>query len=191
MNDLTHAVQFFQTGYTILLALAFGEALKQFVPDGDQIIRWDRLPSLLAFLFMIFPFFHGMSRYFYITYLHTPDGRLAPVAFYIMLDGMVFMTMAAFFFVMSRSLSPGHWKRFYFTLLTLLAVDTAWIGVSLIRGVPVLPWLELNAILAVVLIGVLLYVRSETSVGAPRICAVVTFATTIASYVWMSDFYFP
>jgi hypothetical protein len=55
MTDLAHAVQFLQAAYTILLGLAFGEAFKQFVPDGDQRIRWDRLASLLAFLFMISP----------------------------------------------------------------------------------------------------------------------------------------
>src|ERR1700719_5182197 len=104
MTDLVHAVQFLQAAYTILLALAFGEAFKQFVPDGDQEIRWDRLPLLLAFLFMIFPFYHGMSRYFYSTYLHDPTARLSPVAGILMFDGVCFLLMSACFFVLSRSL---------------------------------------------------------------------------------------
>jgi hypothetical protein len=86
MTDLVHIAQFLQASYTILLALAFGEAFKQLVPDGDQPIRSDRLPLLLAFLFMIFPFNHGMSRYFYSTYLHDPTARLGPVANILMSD---------------------------------------------------------------------------------------------------------
>jgi hypothetical protein len=48
MTDLTSSIQFLQTAFTILLGLALGEAFKQFVPDGDQDIRLDRLPSLFA-----------------------------------------------------------------------------------------------------------------------------------------------
>jgi hypothetical protein len=199
MTDLTHAIQFFQTGFTILLGLALGEAFKQLVPDGDQQIRSDRVPSLLAFLFLIFPFFHGMSRYFYTTYLTLSGAKLAPVAGRIMFDGTIFMTLAVLFFVMSRSLSPSHWMRFYTFLLALLAVDTLWIAVSLSFGSPLLPWLVLNIVLAIVLLFVLWHWGTATRYGtgnaAPKapawICAITTFFTTVASYWWMRDFYFP
>jgi hypothetical protein len=199
MTDLVHAVQFLQTAYTILLALAFGEAFKQFVPDGDKDIRWDRLPSLLAFLFMIFPFFHGMSRFFYITYLHQPGGELATVAGFLMFDGMMFLVMAAIFFVLSRSLSLNHWSRFYIALLVLLTVDSVWIGVSLYRGADVLPWLILNVILAALLVIVLICWRNDKpydEINSPPclpswICAIAIFGTTVADYIWMHKFYFP
>jgi hypothetical protein len=54
MTDLTSSIQFLQTGFTILLGLALGEAFKQLVADGDQDIKRERVPSLFAFLFMIF-----------------------------------------------------------------------------------------------------------------------------------------
>jgi uncharacterized protein with PQ loop repeat len=182
-----------------LLGLALGEAFKQFVPDGDQDIRWDRSSSLLALLFMIFPFFHGMSQYFYTTYMLHPDSKLGPVAGRVMFDGMVFMAEAALFFLLSRSLSPSHWVRFYFSLHALLAVDSVWIGVSISYKAPLQSWLILNFILAVILTFVLIkysprapYSATNPAPFAPSwICAAATLATTIASYVCMKDFYFP
>jgi hypothetical protein len=199
MTDLTHAIQFFQTGVTILLGLALGEAFKQLVPDGDQDIRSDRVASLMAFLFMIFPFFHGMSRYFYTTYLTHPDARLGPVAGHIMFDGAVFMTLATLFFVMCRSLSPNHWIRFYTFLLALLSVDTVWIIISMISGAPLLPWLILNIVLAVLLLVTLktfwpdqAYDDNNRPPMAPGwLCALYTFSTALLGYVMMRDFYFP
>jgi hypothetical protein len=199
MSDLAHAIQFFQTGITILLGLALGEAFKQLVPDGDQDIRSDRVASLMAFLFMIFPFFHGMSRYFYTNYLTHSEAKLGPVAGHIMFDGSVFMTIAVLFFVLCRSLSPNHWIRFYTFLLALLAVDTVWIVVSMIFGAPLLSWLILNIILAGLLLVTLRtfwpqqpYDDNNKPPMAPGwLCALYTFSTTLLSYLWMSDFYFP
>jgi hypothetical protein len=190
-TDLTHLVQFLQTAYTILLGLALGEALKQFVPDGDQPIKTDRLPLLLAFLFMVFPFFHGMSRYLYTTYLTHPEPKLGPVAGHVMLDGLVFMILAGLFFVLSRSLSESHWRRFYGFLLALLAVDSVWILTCLSFGADFLPWLWLNVALALVLTFGLLRVWPEKSRKPLWICAGTTFCTTIVSYFWLSGFYFP
>jgi hypothetical protein len=200
MTDLTHAIQFFQTAFTILMGLALGEAFKQLVPDGDASIRSDRLPLLFAFLFMIFPFFHGMSRYFYTTYLTHPNAELATVAARVMFDGLMFLWLAALFFGMSRSLSPTHWTRFYGFLLGLLAVDSAWTVISLVMfDAPILPWFVLDVVLAMILVAVLWWKRAERHPAnnkvAPRaplyFCALATLSTTIAGYVWMRDFYFP
>jgi dolichyl-phosphate-mannose--protein O-mannosyl transferase len=69
MSSLSHAVGFLQAAYTIVLGLALTEGFKQFVPDRDEEIDWDRFWPLFGFVFLIFPFFHGMSRYLYTTYL--------------------------------------------------------------------------------------------------------------------------
>ncbi len=198
-TDLTHAIQFLQTGFTILLGLALGEAFKQFVPDGDQDIKRERLHSPLAFLFMIFPFFHGISRYFYRTYLVLPEVPLGKVAGHVMFDGTVFMTLAALFFIMSRSLSPSHWTRFYISLIALLSVDTMWIIVSMVYHSPLLPWLILNIILILLLVVTLMtfwpsapYSATNIPSRAPGwLCAFYTFNTTLLSYLWMTDYYFP
>jgi hypothetical protein len=192
MNSLQHAVGFLQNAYTIVLALALTEGFKQFIDDNrERNIFWDRTWSLVGFLFMIFPFFHGMSRYLYSTYLAA---GVAPAGFagHLMFDGIAFMAMSACFFIMSRSLQPDRWKRYYCALVVLLGVDSAWIGVALWHGVqPVRTWLYLNAVLAVVL--AVTYYRSrehEESRFAPAAAAVTIFLTTLASYVLMQDFYF-
>ena len=67
MNTLSHAahtVAFFQTAFTIVLALALGQALGQFVSDEDhRPLHWDRLPLFVTFILIIFPFFQGMGRF--------------------------------------------------------------------------------------------------------------------------------
>jgi hypothetical protein len=198
LTDLVHAVQFLQAAYTILLGLAFSEAFKQFVPDGDANIRWDRLPSLMAFLFMVFPFYHGMSRYFYTTYLHESSLRLGPVAGFLMFDGMCFLLMSACFFVLSRSLSPSHWLRFYLFMFALLVVDSVWIIVSIYRGSPLLPWLWLNIPVSLVIMAFLFFRpeledhKIETTIKSPTVAiALTTLLTTITDYTWMHNFYFP
>jgi hypothetical protein len=200
MTDLTSAIQFFQTAFTILMGLALGEAFKQLVPDGDVNIRLDRLPLLFAFLFVIFPFFHGMSRYFYTTYLTHPSPELATVAARVMFDGLAFLSLAALFFGMSRSLSPRHWTRFYGFLLGLLVADSFWTIISVvIFDAPVLPWFILDVVLAAILVAVLWWKRAEfypsdnkaSSKSPLYVCAIATLSTTIAGYVWMSHFYFP
>jgi hypothetical protein len=199
MSDLANAIQFFQAGVGILLGLALGEAFKQLVPDGDANIRGDRVYLLLAFLFMIFPFFHGMSRYFYTAYMTNPSARLAPVAARVMFDGMTFMTLAVLFFVMCRSLSPSHWVRFYTFLIVLLTVDTVWIIVSMIYGAKLVVWLILNIILVILLLATLVtfwpdarYNEHNLPPKAPGwLCAFFTFNSTLLSYMMMLDFYFP
>ena len=149
---------------------------------------------------MIFPFFHGMMRYFYITYLEQPTRDLGSVAKFLMFDGIMFFLMAAAFFTLSRSLSPKHWPRFYAALAILLVIDSIWIAVSIYRGAYLYPWLVLNAILGFVLLAVFA-LRARLSFDVPEehlprtlgpwICPAATLATTIADYVWMHKFYFP
>jgi uncharacterized membrane protein (DUF485 family) len=197
--DLAHAVEFLQAAYTILLALAFQEAFQQLVPDSDLNIRWERFPSLLAFLFMIFPFFHGMMRYFYITYLEEPQRELPSVAGSLMFDGIMFFLMAAAFFSISHSLSPSRWVRFYVALGVLLVFDSIWIAVSLYRGAHLCPWLILNGVLAFILMTIYAFrdkIAFEVPIEhmprrlGPWLAPAATFSTTVADYVWMRHFYF-
>jgi hypothetical protein len=197
--DLVHAVQFFQATYTILLALALGEAFKQFVPDGDQNIRWDRFPSLVAFLFTIFPFFQGMSQYMYATYLHQPGLTLSAVSVQLFFDSIMFLLMAGTFFVLSRSLSPNHWLRYYVATLVLLAVDTVWILASNYHGAGLQVWLILNILVVSILASVITRQRGEEFdnkqipglTSPPWICACLLIVSTTIDYVWFWDYFFP
>lgn len=189
VDDLKYGAAFVQGTYAILLSLALSEAFKQFVPDSDKDISWNRLPSLLGFLFLIIPFLHGMSRYFYSDYFHVAS---APPHFAknLLIDGIAFMLLAASFFVMSRSLSPKHWRRLYCAVFFLLLVDSIWIVIAISHGVPIQSWLMLNGALFVVMVAVMLFIRSSESIAAPIIFATVALCTTILSYIWTYSFYF-
>jgi hypothetical protein len=66
-------------------------------PKPDYpVILWKRLPALLSFLFLIWPFFQGMNRYFYATY--KPDALPQPYSLYLSIDGILFTIEAALFF---------------------------------------------------------------------------------------------
>jgi hypothetical protein len=193
-ENLRHAVGFLQNAYTIVLALALTESFKQFVSDGpDSKIYKERSFLLIAFLFQIFPFFHGMSRYLYTVYLQNKPAIPPHSAAYLMIDGVSFMLMSASFFVMSRSLSPDKWKRYYAGMLALLIVDSIWIGIGLHRGVhEIWFWLVLNAILAVVMLCVSFVCRrKECSPWPGRITAFTLICTTTADYYKLQNFYFP
>lgn len=191
-TNLKHAATFLQGAYTIVLALALGEAFKQFVADGgERNIFWNRSWSLVGFLVQIFPFFHGMSRYLFRTYL-GPKAIPENWPAYLMFDGIMFMMMSGCFFVMSRSLSPDRWKRFYGSAGLLLAFDSIWICVAMWRGVPdVQTWLHLNGVLAVAMVvAFFIWRKTENSLWPPGVYAVANSVTTVASYYLMRAFYF-
>ncbi|BAL74867.1 hypothetical protein [Bradyrhizobium cosmicum] len=192
--DYQDAVSFFQRAFTVVLALALSEAFKQAIADKagqpeDRIIYWERLPTLLSFLLLIFPFFHGMNRHIFRAYL---DVKVIPDFYsgFLMLDGIVFMLESAIFFVMSRALSPGQWRNFYWCILALMAIDTIWASLAYLRGAPVVPWIVLNVGLACVSAAVLACFRKPKSLIPPTISAATILITTTLSYIWMWEFYF-
>jgi hypothetical protein len=191
-KDAIDAIAFFPRAFTIVLALALGEAFKQFVTDKEEkAIQWDRLPALLTFLFMIFPFFHGMNRYFFQTYQH-PLPVSGSYASSLLFDSIMFMTEAALFFVMSRSLAGVQWRRFFVALLALLVVDTVWGSIELSRLPDITYWTVLNITL-MALIGIpMAYFWRKDMVAWPSIWAAgSTFVTSTISYYLSWNFYFP
>jgi hypothetical protein len=203
---------FFKNAFTVVLALALSEAFKQFVTDrfaGEgpyqepksnfPIILWTRLPALLSFLFLIWPFFQGMNRYFYVTY---QDGSMPqPYSLYLSLDGILFTVEAALFFVMSRALPLSKWKLFYLCALGLLIVDSVWGGTALTHTNEVRGWLFLNLIsipalsIILLILGLTLKDREVTKsklyyfivLGMPVLVA----TRTVIDYWKMWSFYFP
>ena len=190
-SHAAHTVAFFQTAFTIVLALALGQALSQFVSDEDhRPLHWDRLPSFVAFILILFPFFQGMGRHMFTVYL---DPATAPPyrPTYLMFDGIVFLIQAAILYVIARAIPPRLWRRFYGAVLLLLAVDIAWAGVTLARGIHVGFWAVLDAVLAAVLLGVLWWERGKSETLRPAIiCAVAVAISTTLSYLVMTEFYF-
>ncbi len=114
-KDIADVISFYQRGFTVVLALALGEGFKQFVRDRveephEEFINWSRLPALVGFLLLILPFFQGMNRYFYITYVASRFPT--PYAQYLWSMALSYHR-GGNLFIMSRALSLGLWRRFY------------------------------------------------------------------------------
>ena len=163
-QNFLNSVVFFRQTFVIVFALALTEALKQFVADqpkpandplSDKLVHRDRIPALLAFVFLIVPFFHGTVRYFYLTYeSKTP---LANYDRYLVVDGVAFLIEAVLFFAMSRAITPTRWRSLYICIICLLGVDSIWGGIEYWHGaLPTPHWVYLNVGLGIIL-GLLLW----------------------------------
>jgi nucleoside 2-deoxyribosyltransferase len=193
-GEFLDLVNFFQRAFTVVLALALGEAFKQFVVDKahrveDPVMQWDRTPALLAFLLLILPFFQGMSRYFFVTYEDSAKGLPNHYDLYLMFDGLVFMAESALFFIMSRALSAMKWRTFYWTVVALLGLDSIWGSIAMSHGASVLPWIVSNTIFGLILLPILL--RHKNDNWAPQLGLFVILIRTLADYYSSWSFYFP
>jgi hypothetical protein len=191
-GSITHTVSFFQGAFTIILSLALGEALKAFTSDNqEQPLYWDRLPTLLAFLVVFSPFFQSMSQYFYAAYL-DPKTALAFYPRYLVFDGVMYTLQAGCFFTMSRSLAPHRWQRFYTTVLLLVLLDIGWGGVSYFRGVHVLGWLYMDAVVVAAILALLWFERGKPPSLRPSCIGLAILTTTTALGYWLEpDMYLP
>ncbi len=191
-NDVVHTVNFFQTAFMIVLSLSLGEALKSFASDNqNHPLYWDRAPALLAFLLVFFPFFQSMSQYLYVTYLN-PRTALEFYPGYLVFDGLMFTLEAGCFFVMSRSLAPRIWRRFYASTLTLMAIDIGWTSVNFFRGVHVGDWLWLDIVVVVALLTLIWFERGRPPSMRPSYVGLAIVAVTTALSYWLErDIYFP
>jgi hypothetical protein len=197
-----NSVGFFRQAFVIVFALALTEALKQFVaeqpkqpndPLSHQLVHWDRLPALLAFVFLVVPFFHGTVRYFYQTY--ESQKPFASYDQYLVIDGIAFLIEAALFFAMSRAITPTRWRALYMCIICLLVVDSGWSGIEYWHGaLPSPDWIYLNIGLAVVLSVLLLFIRTyEGGLMWFALCfgAAAVVIRTFLDYQWEWTFYFP
>lgn len=191
-GNVVHTVNFFQSAFTIILALALGEALRQFVSErDDRALHWDLLPGLLAFLLIFFPFFQSMSQYLYLTYLNA---ETAPKFYpgFLIFDGFMYVLESACFFVMSRALAPARWRRFYGAVLALMAIDIVWSGVTYRRGIHVGDWIWIDMVLAAALGLVLLLERGRPPSMRPTYLGLAMIAATTATSYWLERaIYFP
>ena len=192
--------------FSIVLALALGEAFKQFVaehrPGVDQTaavrggsIQWDRLAALLTFLLLILPFYQGMNRYLLVNYGAVPATSPLYSAIGLILDSAAFMIESAVFFAMSRNLANSRWRYLYGIVLFLLVVDTFWGFSALLhpheKTDPILQnWMILNAVFSLILI---LLIWQGRRLSDAVIAWIGTFAMLIRTFIdyyisW--DFYF-
>lgn len=194
--------------YTVLLALSLGEAFSQLVeknpnaPDNSpREIRLDRIANLVPFVLLIIPFIQGMDRYFFDRY--HGDTRPTPYAGHLLWDCVVFTLEGSLFFILARSLTWDRWKRFYGTVMTLLALDALWGLTVFFRFHPpaVLSWIILDfaTLLVVVVVcfipkGWVPYFRQQQWAHwwfRPVVALVIMVIRTVADYYLAWGFYFP
>jgi hypothetical protein len=191
-GDVIHTVNFFQGAFTIILALAVGEALKSFVSDDQsQSLHWERFPALLAFMVIFFQFFESMAQYFYSTYL-SPKTALEFFPGYLLFDSIMFLLEGCCFFIMSRSLAPHRWRRFYGSIVVLMLIDIAWTGVNQTRGLHVGPWLAIDAATVVAILLMVWFERGKKDSMRPSYVGLALIAiTSVLSYWLEHDMYLP
>jgi hypothetical protein len=190
-GSIANTVTFFQGAFTIVLSLALGEALKAFTSDNQDLpVHWDRVPALLAFLLVFFPFFQSMSHYFYFAYLNPPTA-LKFYSGFLVFDGVIYMLQAGCFFTMSRSLAPHRWQRFYTTLLILILINICWNVVSYSRGVHVVAWLSINVFIVAAILSMLWFERGKLASMRPSYIGLALLTITTALGYWLEqDMYF-
>jgi fumarate reductase subunit D len=193
-------VRNFQWIYTVVIALSVGEAFKQFVPDRrlrqqKSGVHWDQLPSLLSLLFLVVPFFHGMTRFFHIMYSKEKINELYGA--WLLVDCATFTVEAALFFVLARSLPTSLWSQFSVTVMVLLWLDIVW-GVFTwkYRTSLISPWVIVNVCTMPALMGVFLFLRSRKR--TPRLAVTASILVlgglvirTVVDYSTGWAFYFP
>ncbi len=197
MNEMViqSTIKSLQWIYAIVLALAIGEAFKEFVPSsgvapGERGIHWNRLPSLAAMLILIIPFYHGMARYFCEMYCaHETE---APYGKWLLFDCGVFTVEASLFFLLARSLSRDLWLRFTLVVVILLCVDIEWGAlVWKYRTSRVSDWVMVNLWTVPFLGAVMLGFRKRSSWWPVLLTCLIIIARTGVDYWKGWEFYFP
>jgi hypothetical protein len=196
-RSVANDIDFFQKVFTVVMALALGEAFKQFVADAkepaeDKTIHWNRLPALVSFIFLIVPFYHGMSRYYYTTYSTVAEGYSGHLLF----DSGAFLLESALFFTLSRALSPGRWRTYYIAVIILFVLDCAWAftgncGHSSTDS-SLTHWM-IQDIGGVAFMSIACWYlwKKPRSLTATLLCAALMLLKAIVDYAWSWSYYFP
>jgi hypothetical protein len=203
MNAIENAVNHFQWLFTIIMALAITEGLKQFVTeykDDEKTkppIRWECVGGLVAFLLTAMLFTYGMTRAFFEAYRR---GRLEHEYFaHLAGDSLAFIIEAFAFFVMSRSLSPSRARTFATAALIAFSVDLVWVLKCDLYGLPSggqlgTCWIWQDSIVAgLLLLGIVArkFIRKFNDL-ALHITVCIILITEAGADIWLNrELYFP
>jgi hypothetical protein len=194
-----------QTLFTIIMALAITEGLKQFVREikdsnnqnqendtTSKHLRWKCFPGLIAFLVTAMPFLYGMARYFHNTYKSRllGEGYAWPLLF----DTLAFTTEALLFFVMSRSVSPSRSLAFSMAALGVFLVDALWVWKCKLYGPEIETWWNVQDLIAVTLLLLFIVLHLCDRIGAGWLyvaaCGIL-LAHAVVDLPLNWSFYFP
>lgn len=193
--NIADTISSFRILFTLLMALAAAEALRQFATgttlDDDRFLPWDRLPSLLGLLVLLAPFHQGMRRYLFLTY-GDPAQLPHPYAAFLSLDAVNFLLEAALFFLMAQALPATRWRRCARTVLVLLVLDCIWVGLTTwLHASAIAPWMFVNLAFVAVFLMLPTVLRTARPCTAATVMMAAILVRTALDYALSWSFYFP
>ena len=194
---IARSVDSLQKIYSVVIALAVGQAIQTFLIDrpagtlAAAAVVLGRTPAFLALLAILVPFYHGMNRHLDAAYIERPQEQRAEAA--LLFDFVVFFFESCLLFAVAYSVGPGL-AAFAF-LGALLAVDVLWALVShwihYTRDKPgIFSWAAINA--AAIVLGLFVGLTEYYSTTAKSwLLLVIAIARTVFDYWFYWQFYFP
>lgn len=178
--------------YAVVIALAISQAIQSLLKGpGAADITFKQLspglPSFVAFLVTLVPFWHGMNRHLDRCYLEKSDSVVQGA---LLLDFGTFFLEAIALFAAAWSLRSGIETFWY--LGGLLCIDMVWAVISHQIHFPgkkshAVRWSVINV--AALLLAILIIAYPFQA--KPLVLMVVAVLRSIADYVICWDFYFP
>lgn len=167
----------FKMIYYVIIGLAFTEALASFVKGGSLILVFALLPTICRFV-------HGAS-------IHLETDIDSKKRWKLPLDFLGFFVQAAFFYLMSQSLSDLKKFSLYFGIVLFL--DGFWlVGLKIIKYLEFdrteKQWLKSDIIFGACFIAIAIF---SSSAGWAYIILILAIIATIWDYVANRDVYFP
>jgi hypothetical protein len=194
---IARSVDSLQKIYSVVIALAIGQAIQTFLIDrpagtlAAAAVVLGRTPAFLALLAILVPFYHGMNRHLDVVYIERPQEQRAEAA--LLFDFVVFFFESCLLFAVAYSVGPGL-AAFAF-LGTLLAVDVLWALAShwihYTRDKQgIFSWAAINA--AAIVLGLFVGLTEYYSTTAKGwLLLVVAIGRTVFDYWFYWQFYFP
>lgn len=167
---------------------------------GMDSVNFASTCLFLAFIFTLFPFYHGALRHLDDAYIendsdHIKDGALIFDFFLLFIHGIVFIAL---------SLLLSKPAQFTWILLFVLSIDVVWaifahFGSSSHEGKAEWKWGVINAIAAAIIfitikyfdIGYMEIADAKFSEAISLTIAIAACFRTLADYIFCYKFYFP
>lgn len=188
------SVETLQRIYAVVTGLALNESLKKSFVDarGDLYFEWLSFISLITFVALLVPFFHGMNRHMdeVLQKYKDSNGGMESKRYSILIlfDFFVFIVESGILFLLATTIHRP--ENFFLLFILLISVDFVWAFVSNKFVTTVQSnWAWINFATAVILV-IILYLFKANEQKIILICIVSIFRT-ILDYSLGWDFYFP
>jgi hypothetical protein len=200
-NEREQSVKHLASLYTVVIGVALSSSIYHLI-DPDKGIASISKPSLIlfiAFIFLIFPFYHGAMRHLDSTYLTSDSKDVRDYA--LLVDILLLFTHGVFFVVISMLLKQPD--EFLLFIMIILAIDVVWGFMAHLAFSPdkdhkaETSWAKIN-LAALIFMFIFSLVEENTlnwlsnkPINYCSIILVIVFVRTLADYGMNWKFYFP